>query len=321
VVEETTSHIQIQQRQAMATLFNNSLFVFLFVTVLLLLFATRLSVRIRKLERDATSAIDKHGRVVGNFQPGKSSDEIGDLSRNYAAMLDRLRNYNEYLENMAGRLSHELRTPITVVQSSLDQFNDTDERGEKETYLARAREGINRLNTIVVRLSEATRLEQALQGAGKQSTNVRELTGNCIEGYRTAFPHIDFYLEMPEKDFFQDVAADLIVQMLDKLIKNAIDFNRCNKPVETRLTIDDDTWSISVTNYGSTLPDAMEHQLFNSMVSVRDKKNKAEPHLGLGLYIVRLIVEFHGGHVSARNLDNRQGVVITATFPRYQEKG
>jgi len=315
VIEETTSHIQIQQRQAMASFFNKSLFVFLFVTILLLIFATRLSIRIRQLEKDAAAAIDVHGRVVGEFRTSKSSDEIGDLSRNYAAMLDRLKNYNDYLENMAGRLSHELRTPIAVVQSSLDQFNDAVANEEKVTYIQRAKEGVSRLNTIVIRLSEATRLEQALQSAEKQTTEITELLNNCIEGYRIAFPKNNFSLSVPEKKITQMIATDLFVQMLDKLIKNAIDFKNGSQPIEVKLIVHDETWAVSVINFGSSLPDIMLTQLFNSMISVREDKNKDEPHLGLGLYIVRLIVEYHGGHISASNLENRQGVEFIASFP------
>ena len=316
VVEETTTNIQIQQRQAMASLFNKSLFVFIFVTILLLLFATRLSIRIRQLEKEATTAIDKHGRVVGNFQISKSSDEIGDLSRNYALMLERLKNYNDYLENMAGRLSHELRTPIAVVQSSLDQFNEAVSNDKKYTYLERAKDGINRLNTIVVRLSEATRLEQALQNAEKHETDISELLENCIEGYRAAYPDTDFSLKLPEQKIIQQVAPDLFVQMLDKLVKNAMDFKKGNEPVKITFDNSSSTWRVNVINTGSTLPEAMEHQLFNSMISVRDKKKGEEPHLGLGLFIVRLIVEYHGGHVSASNLENQNGVMFTAIFPK-----
>ncbi|MGY8815707.1 MAG: ATP-binding protein, partial [Gammaproteobacteria bacterium] len=258
---------------------------------------------------------DVHGRVVGEFRTSKSSDEIGDLSRNYAAMLDRLKNYNDYLENMAGRLSHELRTPIAVVQSSLDQFNDAVANEEKATYLQRAKEGISRLNTIVIRLSEATRLEQALQSAEKQTTEISELLNNCIEGYRIAFPKNNFSLSVPEKKITQLIATDLIVQMLDKLIKNAIDFTNGSQAIEVKLLIHEETWDVYVINYGSSLPDVMVNQLFNSMVSVRKDKNKEEPHLGLGLYIVRLIVEYHGGNISASNLGNKQGVEFIATFP------
>ena len=315
VVEETTSQIQIQQRQAMASLFNKSLFVFLSVTLLLLIFATRLSIRIRQLEKDAAAAIDKHGRVAGTFQISKSSDEIGDLSRNYAAMLGRLKSYNDYLENLAGRLSHELRTPITVVQSSLDQFNDATAIDQKKIYLERAREGIDRLNMIVIRLSEATRLEQALQSAEKHIMDISELLKNCIEGYRIAYPEINFLLSLPGQSVNQMVATDLIVQMLDKLVMNAIDFTDGSEPIEIRLNSDHESYEISVINYGPTLPDSMTHQLFNSMVSLRNKKNKDEPHLGLGLYIVRLIVEYHGGHVLASNLENQSGVIFTACFP------
>ena len=315
VVEETTTNIQMQQRQAMASLFNKTLFVFLFVTLLLLMFATRLSVRIRRLEKEAGAAIDQHGRVVGNFQISHASDEIGDLSRNYASMLERLKDYNNYLENMAGRLSHELRTPIAVVQSSLDQFNDSESREQKQKYLDRAKEGLDRLNMVVTRLSEATRLEQALQTAEKQQTDILTLLKNCTEGYRAAYTDVEFTLMLPEQGLVQWIAPDLFVQMLDKLIKNAMDFRKGPEPVEVRLDIQPETWEISVTNYGPVLPDMMEHQLFNSMISVREKKNNSEPHLGLGLYIVRLIVEYHGGSVSAWNLDTGKGVVFTARFP------
>ncbi len=111
------------QRNALVSLFNKTLLVFFVITLTLLIYATRLSLRLRRLSLDASEAIDEHGRVVGKITGSSASDEIGDLSRSYASMLDRLKEYNSYLESLAGKLSHELRTPMAVVQSSLDNLH------------------------------------------------------------------------------------------------------------------------------------------------------------------------------------------------------
>ena len=283
VVEETTTGIQILSRQAAASLFNKTLIVFFIVTIVLFLFASRLSYRIRRLSEEAEKAIDEHGRVLGNFTTSEARDEIGELSKNYASMLDRLKEYNSYLENMSGSLSHELRTPIAVVQSSLDQLQATQPGGSHGQYLIRAKDGIERLNLIVTRLSEATRLEQALQSTEKQEMDVKELLNNCIEGYRTVYPDTMFELSLPEGNLPVNIAPDLFVQMLDKLISNAVDFAEAGSPVRVTLQKSARTWQIQIINFGSSLPDEMEGQLFNSMVSVRREKDKTQPHLGLGL--------------------------------------
>ena len=71
---------------------------------------------------------------------------------------------------------------------------------------------------------------------------------------------------------------------------------------------------ISVSNEGPTLADELQHSLFDSMVSLRGG-GSPDVHLGLGLYIVRLIAEFHGGSVRAENLVDDNGVVFTLTLP------
>jgi two-component system, OmpR family, sensor histidine kinase ChvG len=58
----------------------------------------------------------------------------------------------------------------------------------------------------------------------------------------------------------------------------------------------------------------MEGQLFNSMVSVRQKKENNTPHLGLGLYIARMIAEFHHGYIKAANLEDEKGVCFSMVF-------
>ncbi len=311
VVEETTNSILMLQRNAMVSLFNKTLLVFFIITLTLLIYATRLSFRLRRLSLDASAAIDEHGRVVGKISGSSASDEIGDLSRSYAAMLERLKEYNNYLESLAAKLSHELRTPMAVVQSSLDnlQSHDPDKRSE---YLERAQDGIKRLNILVLRLSEAARLEQALQTADLESVDLTQLISRCGQGYQLVYPESDFKLTMPSIKIIKDISADLFTQMLDKLISNAVDFSLPGKPVEIILE-DNKTTEIRIINYGSVLPDEMKTQLFNSMVSFREKKDE-QPHLGLGLHIARLIAEFHHAEITANNLQQNEGVVFRIIF-------
>jgi signal transduction histidine kinase len=72
---------------------------------------------------------------------------------------------------------------------------------------------------------------------------------------------------------------------------------------------------LRVDNEGPLLPAGMEARLFDSMVSVRKGEGGAVPHLGLGLYIVRLIAAFHGGGARAANRPDGRGVVVAVTLP------
>jgi len=104
VVEQTSNDIQTLQNNALESLLNMTLLVFISAMLFLLLFATRLSGRIRSLHKQAETAISEDGRIHGPIQPSMAGDEIGDLSRSFSDMLDRLREYTRYLETMAGKL-------------------------------------------------------------------------------------------------------------------------------------------------------------------------------------------------------------------------
>jgi len=106
--------------------------------------------------------------------------------------------------------------------------------------------------------------------------------------------------------------------MLDKLVANAVEFAG-GGAVAVRLEPAGDDVQLSVSNDGPPLPDGMQGRLFDSMVSVRGAGDTGAPHLGLGLYIVRVIAEFHGGYAEATNKPDGSGVAVTVTLPRATE--
>jgi K+-sensing histidine kinase KdpD len=95
-----------------------------------------------------------------------------------------------------------------------------------------------------------------------------------------------------------------------------VSFGAPDEPIVIKLAESRDAVCLSVVNYGSVLPSAMQKQIFNSMVSLREARTDNEPHLGLGLFIARLVAEFHGGRIRAHNLDDAAGVVFEVTLPR-----
>lgn len=314
VIEETTNNIQIMQRQVLAGLFNKTLFIFLIIVFLLLLFASRLSSRLIKLNRETTEVIDEYGKVKGNISVSTSSDEIGELSRSFSNMLERLQQYHIYLEGMASRLSHELRTPMAIVKSSLERLQSEQDEESRKEILNAADTGLQRLQTLLTRLSEAARLEQALQEAEKEEVNIKEFLQQCVDGYRLAYPEQAFNLSFTEKKQNLKINRDLFFQMLDKLISNAVDFSYGEKDILINIVDISGSVKIEVINFGSGLPEDMLDELFNSMVSVRNERSEAGPHLGLGLFVAKLIAEFHDGKISASNLKNNEGVCISIVF-------
>jgi dedicated sortase system histidine kinase len=317
VAEETTNPAMSVKSAALERLLLLTLAAFATAGVVLIAFATRLSMRIRRLRDEAESAIDAHGRIRGLASGSDAGDEIGDLSRSFSAVLERLAQHHAYLESMAGRLSHELRTPIAVVRSSLENLKLAP--AEAGRYIARAEEGLQRLNRILERMTEASRLEQSLRTAERERYDLAPVVRGCVEGYRVAYPRAAFVLDVPEQRVGVDGSPDLAAQLLDKLVENAVDFSRPGEPVRVSLDVAYGEARLTVANKGPLLPAAMRGRLFDSMISVREAHGAATPHLGIGLYVARLIAEFHGGGIGAANLPDGDGVAIGVRFPLVSE--
>jgi len=280
----------------------------------LLAFASFLSWRIRRLSRAAGKIVREDGSIGDGFPVSSAADEIGELSRRYAEMLDKLREYNNYLRTLSRKLSHELRTPIAVIQTSLENL----EKESNSIYLARAREGLARLNGILTAMSEANRLEESIHSNELRSTDLVPLIHEVFAAYHSLYQQHELLLDCAEEQALVRAVPDLVVQALDKLMDNAASFCPARGRIVLALLRKGDQVELSVTNDGPPLPEALQQSLFDSMVSLREG-NSDNVHLGLGLYIVRLIAEFHGGGVRAENLsndrENKSTVAFTLTFP------
>ena len=319
VVDQNMNGLRTFRNQALEQLFNTMLAVMLVIALGLFFFASRISSRIRFLRNQAEGIIDEVGRVQNTIIPSKSSDEIGDLSRSFSSIVERLTQYTNYLENMSSRLSHELRTPVTVVRSSLENLGLNETNESSKVYLERAEEGISRLNLILTHMSEATRLEQMLQTSEKEKIELREVVNGCVEGYKLAYTSSVFEADFPRYPIYIRGVPEYIAQLLDKLVANAVEFCREQEPIKVYCRTLRDHAILKVSNAGPFLPDEMKERIFDSMISVRSQERQKQPHLGMGLHIARLITEFHGGQIRAENRKDREGVIITVVIPLYYD--
>lgn len=250
IAEETTNGIREIRNRAFEKLFNVILAIMLIGTLSLFLFASIISNRIRRLRDAAEQAIDAQGRVTGQINKQFSSDEIGDLSRSFANIVNRLGGYTHYLENMSSRLSHELRTPVVVVRSSLEQLelHTTDETCQK--YIMRAKEGVARLNKILTTMSEATRLEHAIDNTQTESFDLTEVIAGCIQGYTLVYPNHQFEIAVCDDKYLINGVPEFIAQLLDKLVNNAVDFAEPNSPITVSFTMLNNEAVFTIFNRG-----------------------------------------------------------------------
>src|SRR5262245_24624429 len=306
--------------RALTRLLNLTLFVTLFAVGAAFWFAGRMTLRISRLGAASETALGREGSVSRLLPESESRDELGDLSRSFSSLLGRLDEYTGYLRTLAGKLAHEIRTPLTIIRSSLENL-ESETLSSKEmadnakVYIARAREGSERLGAILSAMGAATRVKEAIAHSERQRFDLKGLVEATVAAYGTAFPNRRFACVSPELPVEMNGAPDLIVQMLDKLVDNAVDFSADDATITVVLRASDPEAEISVANPGPSLPPEAATRLFESLWQSRAEADK-RPHFGLGLYIVRLIAEFHGGSARAANLPDSSGAVFSVRLTR-----
>ena len=314
-VEQNIDDILYFQRDSIDKIALVAVLSFLVVLLCLIVFAGRLTWRIRRLRRETAAAIDDYGRLRTNAVTSgmASADEIGDLARSVSNMLGRLEHHNTFLQRMPRTLRHEINNPLNTLHTSLEHLAQESTAVRDSKYLESAKRGVLRIGAIVENLADAANLEDSLAAEDPEIVDVQRIVESYTSNYGATHAGERLVYRGAHDATYARIADYRVEQILDKLIDNAVDFHRANSPITVQLDAGVGSLRLTVANRGPMLSPEIAGSLFESLVSRRAAENKL--HFGLGLYVVRVIAEQHGGTVRAMNLVDGSGVAITVRLP------
>jgi two-component system sensor histidine kinase ChvG len=229
-------------------------------------------------------------------------------------MLRRLSGYTRYLEGLPDTLAHEMNNPLNVVSSSLQILEQEQESIKGNKYMERAQAGIQRLRHLLSSLTQAASLEEAMRSEEKKRLNLSHLLRDYIGGAQALYSLHRFKLSLQYKEMLILGSGDHIAELLDKLIDNAVQFGVPQTTIEVTLLEREEGVLLTVANEGAVIEEGQHERVFEPMVSL-GRKDAQTSHLGLGLYVVRLIADYHQARAWMANRHDGMGVVVSVLFP------
>lgn len=234
------------------------------------------------------------------------------LASEYAQRLATEQDRIQWLANIADFFKHELKNSIVGIGQSLALAEQTNLEKDTRIYLDRARRSLDFMRSFLRQASEATTLEAALASHKFESVDLAALVRERVQDYCHERPDRAFEVESGPA-IHVNGQPDRLVQMLDKLVNNAIEHSAPPSPVHIQLNTEGNTAVLIVRNLGDSLPPDLD-RIFQPFVSGKTGHNGE--NLGLGLYVARAIVQRHGGDIQVKPLSGPTGAEFVVRLPQ-----
>lgn len=280
-----------------------------FLLVLQTRFANRLAARIRNLSGHMERLID--GDLGSRPADDPIADELGALRTSIAAATEKLEHVRHTQERLLADAAHELRTPLAALRANIDITLRRERNvAEFRSACGEMREEVDRLSTLATTLLALARGRHTEWMMG--SRDLRPLLDETIQAQRGEADerHVEVALDAPpHAEAVCD--ADAIRQAFENLLANAIKFSPESARVDVSATDAGDSWRVAFSNDGPAIPSEEREAIFEPF----RRLDTDRPGTGLGLTIVRDIVQRHGGQVfvAPTNVGNR--FVMTVPKP------
>ena len=291
-------------------LFNLFIFYFLFTYLSILFFVDKF---IYKKIKILYKTILNHKKMPESLKKEDSDALFSDVENDVIKwvvdsqnQIQTLETLEEYRRNFVGNVSHELRTPIFNIQGFLNTLLDggLEDAELTERYINRAAQNADRLQIIVDDLETISKLENGKMALKLETFDIRELTETVFEDLEMKANEKNISLTFKENSKLHfNVKADYesIRRVLDNLIKNSIKYNKAGGITRIGFYDMDQRILIEVADNGNGISEEHLPYLFDRFYRVDKGRSRNEGGSGLGLSIVKHIIEAHKQTINVRS--------------------
>lgn len=248
---------------------------------------------------------------------GTKNNEFSKLARTYNEMVDLMQDnilsQREFVEDV----SHELRTPVAIVEGHLKMLNrwgKNDPEILEESIQASLTE-TQRMKSLVQEMLDLSRVQEIEIHYKHQKTNVIALIEQLMANFKMLYPDFVFTLD---EDFEGDVDVSMyrnhLEQVLVNVLDNAVKYSEDRKEVHISLSVSNDFVNISIQDFGTGMSKEDVEKIFNRFYRVDKARSREKGGTGLGLPIVKELVEGYGGEVKVTSF-LEQGTIFSIQLP------
>ncbi len=245
------------------------------------------------------------------------SDELGVLSKSLDEMTEELNNRIKATENFSTDLVHEIRNPLASLKSASEIISDTTDKEKREKLLKIMTHDVSRIDRLITDYSQILKDELAISSEQIEILDLKPVIESVVDDFNNIYiekKNINIKLNTSgSKNYIIKGISNRVEQIIANLLDNSVSFSKNGSIISVDLDENDRYIILKVSDEGEGFKESDIKKVFDRFYSNRPE-NFGE-HSGLGLNIVKNLVEIHKGKINASNSPNG-GALIEIKFPK-----
>ena len=268
---------------------------------------------------DYTKIIKDKSEKKTNIQNlKKRSDELGVLSSSLDDMTHELQKRADSAENFSTDLVHEIRNPLASLKSASEIISETDDKNQRDKLVKILSHDVERIERLITDYSQMLKDEVAITKEQMKKIDLRPIVTSVVDDFNSIYMNkrgIKISLNSNQNGNKIEIMGieNRIEQILANLLENSISFSEDNKKIIVKLSKKNNSVMLDVLDEGSGFKENDTKKIFKRFYS--NRPGKFGEHSGLGLNIVKNLIDLHGGTISASNNNRGKGAKIEIIFP------
>ena len=268
-----------------------------------------------------TKIIKEKSRKKTNINELKSrNDELGTLSNSLDDMTNELQKRISHAENFSTDLVHEIRNPLTSLKSASEILHETENHEQRARLINILNHDVQRIERLITDYSQMLKDEVALSKEKMKQIDIQQIVKSVVDDFNNIYEvkrGIQIILESSniEEKYFINGIENRVEQIIANLLDNSISFSENNKKVLVLISKNEkDEIILKVIDEGKGFKETNTKKIFDRFYS--NRPDNFGEHSGLGLNIVKNLVDLHGATITASNNVVQKGANVEIIFPK-----